>query len=247
MGSQNVEVISLAELYEKTAEDFYNGKPQTTAYVNIDLYNVYSAVGNYFYEYRGLSPYLSYATTGIPIITAEYYNQNVSKVTLTPNSFHSQSERDAMISYVNQWVAQNVPTNASDREKIDIISEYIRQHDFPETETKIYKGLSTHSPLSLYQNRIGYCSAFAAYTELFLRAADIEFKGILGVTNSGGHDNKGGPHAWLMVKVDGSWYHSDMMWMHYEGPQSKYKLFTDAEARSFGRSWDDSGIYPASY
>ena len=94
----------------------------------------------------------------------------------------------------------------SDVEKIVKLNEFILNGQFSYDMNLI----SRKSPVQFIADKKGVCEEYAGLTSLFLTEMGFENIIISGkaVNSLGNSEN----HAWNMVKLDGTWYHLDILW-----------------------------------
>jgi transglutaminase/protease-like cytokinesis protein 3 len=89
--------------------------------------------------------------------------------------------------------------NASDYKKVKAIHDYIvKRVSYDQT-------LKKHSAYNALINKSSVCEGYAAAAYRMLTDLGIECRIITGVAG-------GGPHAWNIVQVDGTWYNLDLTW-----------------------------------
>lgn len=88
----------------------------------------------------------------------------------------------------------------TDFEEVKAVNDYIVLNTIYSEETKN----SPHSPSTILSEGKGVCQAYALLGYRMLDQLGFEVKYVVG--------NAGEPHAWLLVKLDGEWYHLDMTW-----------------------------------
>ncbi len=156
----------------------------------------------------------------------------------------NRGEREAASAlYENelQYIVSLVPKNLSEAEKALFVHDYlIAAYSYDSTET-------IYDTYRLFRTRTGVCQATSLAYCAILR--DLGMESALCVSPEMGH-------AWNVVRVDGKWYHVDLV---YDDPQPdrcgrvlhEYFLLTDEEiAAKDHRGWEtsvkcDSGSYSA--
>lgn len=117
------------------------------------------------------------------------------------NYLHTASQEEVVTERVQQIVASTIRLQMTDVEKVKAIHDYVVQHTVYESE-----GLQTsqYTPYTILTEGKGVCQAYALLTYRLLQEAGIENLYVTGQTDE--------PHAWNLVKLDGSWYHLDTTW-----------------------------------
>lgn len=133
-------------------------------------------------------------------------------------------------------IAQQMPDNWSDYQKVRYVNEYIVRH----TAYQLKTTESPYTPYSILFNQEGVCEGYALTAYLLLQAADVEIRYISGKAG-------GGLHAWNMVKLENQWYHLDTTWNdplpdRPNEVRENYLLVSDATLRK-DHTWN-TGKYP---
>ncbi|MDR0862055.1 MAG: S-layer homology domain-containing protein [Oscillospiraceae bacterium] len=131
------------------------------------------------------------------------------KVCNRPETIHfSLPKGDLIIDMIGEFFYDNITDEMTDYEKVLVIHDFIVlsatysqntdvNGDYPDINYTIY---------GLLVDGEGVCQAYARAMELMLAFADVDAYFVVGEAN-GGAD--WGSHAWLIVKVDGEYYHVD--------------------------------------
>ncbi|SEF78924.1 Transglutaminase-like superfamily protein [Caloramator fervidus] len=93
----------------------------------------------------------------------------------------------------------------SDYEKVKVIHDYIiknTKYDYLNVLNDTIPEVS-HTPYGTLINGVAVCDGYATAFNMLLSMVGVESKIVFGFAN-------GLPHAWNMVKLDGTWYHVDV-------------------------------------
>lgn len=134
--------------------------------------------------------------TNIYLNLAFYMGDNVDKL-------DSQVVNGFVRPVIEEWA------DLTDVEKIMMLNAFILSGQFSyDTDKEIRK-----STVEFINDKEGVCEEYAGLTALFLDEMGIENIVVVGQAK----DSSGEmiPHSWNMVKLDGQWYHLDILW---DGP-----------------------------
>ncbi|MBE6724620.1 MAG: hypothetical protein E7576_05400 [Ruminococcaceae bacterium] len=189
-----------------------------------DFLDIYSDLFTTAPEFFFLSPRVVYHTTdGV-------FSQHVVDVYF--NYDMNRDEREAASAlYENElsYIVSLVPDHLSEAERALFVHDYlIANYAYDETET-------IYDAYRLFRTRTGVCQAYALAYSAILRELGME--SALAVSPEMGH-------AWNVIRVDGEWYHVDLV---YDDPQPDrtgrvlhdYFLLTDDQIRGKDHSsWE---------
>ena len=189
-----------------------------------DFLDIYSDLFITAPEFFFLSPRVVYHTA--ETVLSSHVVDVYFEYDMTP------AEREAASAYYEAelaYIVSLVPENLSEAERALFVHDYlIANYAYDSTET-------IYDAYRLFRTRTGVCQAYALAYAAILRELGME--SVLAVSARMGH-------AWNVVKVDGEWYHVDLV---YDDPQPDrcgrvlhdYFLLTDEEIRELEHSeWE---------
>lgn len=163
---------------------------------------------------------VKFKKAGTTTIYAKIGNKKLScKVTVTDDHFFNligtQEERTALQEQLaekaNQVYNEVITAGMTDFEKLRAVHDYIVLNTAYDYENYLNDTISeaSYSGEGVLLHGTAVCQGYAETMKLFMDAAGIENELVVGEGLSG---SDWIPHAWNLVKLDGSWYHVDATW-----------------------------------
>ena len=221
-------IASYAEVYDAVYDAVASGLDSLDLYeyrVTVDDFlDIYSDLFTTAPEFYFLSPKVVYhSTDGL-------FSRHVVDVLFTYDMTRSEREA-ASVLYENEleYIVSQVPPGLSEAEKALFVHDYlVASYAYDESE-------SIYDVYRMFRTRTGVCQAYSLAYCAVLRELGME--SCLCVSEEMGH-------AWNLVRVDGNWYHVDLM---YDDPEPDrlgrvlhdYFLLNDDEIAAKGhKGWD---------
>ena len=215
-----VRIPSYDAVYDAMYDAIASGRQSLDLYdyrVGVDDFlDIYSDLFITAPEFFFLSPRVVYHTADT--VLASYVVDVYFEYDMTP------AEREAASALYESelaYIVSLVPENLSEAERALFVHDYlVANYAYDPTET-------IYDVYRLFRTRTGVCQAYAlAYTAIL---RELGMESVLAVSSDMGH-------AWNVVKVDGEWYHVDLV---YDDPQPdrcgrvlhEFFLLTDDEIR----------------
>lgn len=117
-----------------------------------------------------------------------------------------------------QIVSKTTTEEMSDREKALILHDYIVENTIYDTDvlnsyldTETHEKSDSYTAFGVLSEHKGVCSGYARAYELLLEKAGIEAERIHGQIIYADTGKTFG-HEWNLMKIDGTWYHTDVTW-----------------------------------
>lgn len=143
--------------------------------------------------------------------------------------------------YVNAEVDKILPEiikkGATDFEKVKAVHDYIVLNGSYSSKTKN----SQYTTYTFLTEQKGVCQAYALLMYKMLAELKIDAKYVKGYSNNE-------RHAWILVSVDGNWYHVDPTWNDPIGNKSdevRYKYFMLTDKQISKTHFWEKDEYPA--
>ncbi len=113
------------------------------------------------------------------------------------------------ILHAESVVADAIKEDMTDEEKVLVLHDFIIDHTHYNTPYVLTtptpvtnEHWQNHTAFGVFNNHMAVCQGYALAYNLLLTRAGVENKYVTGIANGGGH-------AWVVVKLDGEWYHVD--------------------------------------
>ncbi len=128
-------------------------------------------------------------------------------------SLYSQGEYDYVISEVKKIVSQVTASNMSDYEKVVALQKYVMDHTFyggnMEYDPTPRGLLYCYEAIGILKDGEGVCDAYTKLMGLLLTEVGIENIYVIGKVTPTAIKNGEENHSWLLVKLNGNYYHLD--------------------------------------
>ena len=129
------------------------------------------------------------------------YRGNSGTLTFQINYLTDKVKEDYVKAEVKKILPQIIKKGATDFDKVKAVHDYIVLNSSYSNNTKG----SQYSTYTLLTENQGVCQAYALLMLKMLEELKLEAKYVKGYSNNE-------RHAWILVKVDGAWYHVDPTW-----------------------------------
>lgn len=165
------------------------------------------------------------------------YRGNSGTLTFQINYLTDKEKEKYVTAEVKRILPQIIQEGASEYEKVKAVHDYIVLNSSYASNTKG----SQYITYTLLTENQGVCQAYALLMLKMLEELKLNAKYVKGYSNNE-------RHAWILVKVDGAWYHVDPTWndpINNEPDKVHYNFFmlTDKEIATT-HNWEKTE-YPA--
>ena len=143
---------------------------------------------------------IRYAESGEMTLTLEYRDyMRMRKALRIPSSRASlNNEESRVLADMEKRVKSLLRPGMSDYEKLCALHDFLVQH-------ARYDASGGGNVADVLYHGRGSCEAYSAAMNIMMELAGMKSRVVTGLAD-------GGPHAWNLVSIDGSWYHVDATW-----------------------------------
>ena len=111
---------------------------------------------------------------------------------------------DYIQAQIQKVIDENITPDMTDIQKLRIAHDWICDNAIYAEDEKFYNNPEYHTDASVFLNDISVCEGYARAMNLFCHA--------LGLPSCYVNSSS---HAWVIVKLDGHWFHTDVTWDDY--------------------------------
>jgi|GEM_PF-813924 len=219
--AQTISVNNLNDLQQAITTNMLMRNSNFTINYKGDTAELQKQLANVIKQAYSVDDYLRWSWSNYNV-SVKGYTGNVD-INFTFNYYLNKEQED----YVNQQtqliVNQLIKNNMSDYEKVKILNDYVVNL------VNYDKTLQRRTAYDALVYKSAVCQGYASLLDKLLEKAGIESIIVGGSLN-------GTPHAWNLVKVDGSWYHVDAT--NNDVTNNKYFLVSDNFLMQNNFTWD---------
>lgn len=220
---ENALVDKISGDYIATDDDIYNklylGLTNKDEMISITGYNLDTdEVHRAYVKMLSDHPEIFYATGGGKGTLFQYSMVNTYTYTFEPDYFGRRDELDAKINELNttvDYIVSSCPYESEYEKALwvhDLLVEnvdYDMNVYFTTTYTDASKYDYAFTSYGALINKKAVCAGYAKAYMLILNKMGIECGYVTGTATS---DTGSGPHAWNYLKIDGTYYYTDVTW-----------------------------------
>ncbi|SHJ07426.1 Transglutaminase-like superfamily protein [Clostridium cavendishii DSM 21758] len=227
--SNTMQVSNLSDLQNQIQICITNKNTSISlVYTGGDVTNWVSAISGSIETVLGKpgNDYAAYTISGY-----SYSYNTIGDITINFTYIETAAQSSFVNSYVNQTVQNIITPGMTDEQKEKAVNDYVVSH--VAYDTSLVQHSAYAALVTPYKT---VCQGYALLGYKMLIAAGLQARIISG---TGG----GEPHAWNLVKVNGSWYHLDMTWndpIPDVPGRVRYEFFNldDDQMLAYDHNWD---------